>query len=244
MKYMGSKNRIAKHILPIMLKDRVEGQYWVEPFVGGANMIDKVDGNRIGADINPYLIALFKGLQEGRLLIEDIPKDLYDKARIEYNNKTTKEFDIFELACIGYMGSANGRFYEGGYSGISNTKIGTKRNYILESLKNLKKQMPLLVGIDFVSSEYDTLDIPENSIIYADKPYEGTKQYSFSKDFNHDDFWEWCRIKSRGGHTVFISEYNAPEDFECIWSQEVKSSLSANGKSGCSKKSIEKLFTI
>ena len=44
MKYMGSKNRIAKHILPIILKDRIENQYYVEPFVGGANMIDKVDG--------------------------------------------------------------------------------------------------------------------------------------------------------------------------------------------------------
>ena len=40
MKYMGSKNRIAKYILPIMLESRAEGMTWVEPFVGGANMID------------------------------------------------------------------------------------------------------------------------------------------------------------------------------------------------------------
>jgi len=37
MKYMGSKTRIAKYILPIMLKERKEGQVWVEPFVGGGN---------------------------------------------------------------------------------------------------------------------------------------------------------------------------------------------------------------
>ena len=65
MKYMGSKNRIAKHILPIMLAERKEGQFWVEPFVGGANMIDKVDGNRIGADFNEYLISLWQELQKG-----------------------------------------------------------------------------------------------------------------------------------------------------------------------------------
>ena len=59
MKYMGSKNRIAKYLLPIILKDRKEGQWYVEPFVGGANMIDKVDGNRIGADNNEYLIAMW-----------------------------------------------------------------------------------------------------------------------------------------------------------------------------------------
>lgn len=48
MKYMGSKARHAKELLPIILKDRKPGQWYVEPFVGGANMIDKVDGNRIG----------------------------------------------------------------------------------------------------------------------------------------------------------------------------------------------------
>ena len=49
MKYLGSKNRIAKEILPIMLKYRGE-RVWVEPFVGGANMIDKVHGHKIGCD--------------------------------------------------------------------------------------------------------------------------------------------------------------------------------------------------
>ena len=38
MKYMGSKTRIAKEILPIMLKNRTENQFWVEPFVGGGNI--------------------------------------------------------------------------------------------------------------------------------------------------------------------------------------------------------------
>lgn len=41
MKYMGSKNRLAKEIMPIMLKERGQ-RTWVEPFVGGGNMIDKV----------------------------------------------------------------------------------------------------------------------------------------------------------------------------------------------------------
>jgi DNA adenine methylase len=48
MKYMESKNRIAKYILPIMLAERDPEQWWVEPFVGGANMIDKVQGKRMG----------------------------------------------------------------------------------------------------------------------------------------------------------------------------------------------------
>jgi DNA adenine methylase len=43
---MGSKNKIAKHILPIMSNYRTNEMTWVEPFVGGANMIDKVEGKR------------------------------------------------------------------------------------------------------------------------------------------------------------------------------------------------------
>ena len=33
--------------------------------MGGGNMIDKVDGNRIGADSNKYLIAMWKELIRG-----------------------------------------------------------------------------------------------------------------------------------------------------------------------------------
>lgn len=65
MKYMGSKNRLAKHLLPIILKGRKPNQWYVEPFVGGCNMIDKVKGLRLGSDVNGYLIALAKALQGG-----------------------------------------------------------------------------------------------------------------------------------------------------------------------------------
>lgn len=41
---------------------------------------------------------------------------------------------------------------------------------------------------------------------------------------------------------MFVSEYSAPDDFVCVWSQEVKSSLSANGKAGGNKLSVERLF--
>lgn len=66
MVYMGSKNRIAKDLLPIITSSLKENQYYVEPFVGGCNMIDKVKHpNKIGADNNKYLIALLKYVQGG-----------------------------------------------------------------------------------------------------------------------------------------------------------------------------------
>ena len=162
--------------------------------------------------------------------------------RTSGNEVINIEFDLFTIAWIGYMASANGRFFEGGYSGISETKIGTSRNYIKESISNIQKQISSIRDINFVCCSYENLDIPQNSIIYCDIPYKNTKQYSFSKDFNYEKFWEWAREKSQNGYKVFISEYNAPDDFECIWQQEVKSSLSANGIAGGNKVSVEKLF--
>jgi DNA adenine methylase len=241
MKYMGSKNRIAKYILPIILKDRKPNQWYVEPFAGGMNVIDKVDGNRIANDNNKYLIEMWKGLINNTDRINDIPKSFYSEVRDCFNGKNDN-FNDFIVGWIGFMGSANGRFFEGGYSGKSKTKIGTERDYIAESIRNIEKQIPNMFGVEFSNKDYKQLNIPNNSIIYCDIPYKGTKQYSTSKNFNHEDFWEWCRKKTKEGHQVFISEYNAPTDFECVWEMKVKSSLSANGKIGGSKNSVEKLF--
>ena len=76
MKYMGSKNAIAKEILPIMQSVR-NNRTWVEPFVGGANMIDKVDGDRIGNDLNQYLISMWKALQNGWEMPSFVSEETY-----------------------------------------------------------------------------------------------------------------------------------------------------------------------
>ena len=138
---MGSKARFAKEILPIILNDKEPEQWYVEPFAGGMNVIDKVCGNRIANDKNKYLIAMWKGLQQNKYRPNEIDKDLYNKARDEYNNNTNIFFDDFLIGWIGWMGSANGRFFDGGYSGKSNTKIGTVRDYIKEAICNINKQI-------------------------------------------------------------------------------------------------------
>lgn len=137
MKYMGSKARFVNEILPIILKDRKENQWFVDLFCGGCSIAQEVDGKVIANDKNKYLIAMFKGLQENR-----------------------------------------------------------------------------------------------------NRPYEITKQYYTSKGFNHSDFWEWCRGMTKDGHKVFISEYNAPSDFTCIWSKEITNSMNTTK----TYKPTEKLF--
>lgn len=237
MKYMGSKSRIAKHILPIMLKEAEKHGItkWVEPFVGGANMIDKVPKSfkRIGYDLNDYIIEMFKSLQQGF-----IPKDLYSKEEYDYIKANKDE----NKALTGYVGincSYSGKWF-GGYAGIVNTKGGV-RNYQEEAKRNVLKQIVNLKDVEFHTSSYEALDF-NDCLIYLDPPYKGTTEYKDS-GFDHEKFYDWCRQQAKK-NIVFVSEYTAPDDFVCVWEQEVKSSLSANGVSGGSKVSVERLFKV
>jgi len=230
MKYMGSKNRIAKYILPIILKDRKDGQWYVEPFAGGANIIDKVEGNRIGSDSNKYLIALLKHMQDdGCDNFPHIGEHEYKKIRI---NK-----DDYPDWLVGYVGF-NLSFAAKFFGGYRRDKVG-KRDYENEAQQNLKAQQPNIVGVEFYHCNYDELDIPQQSIIYCDPPYQNTTKYKDKMD--HNVFWQWCRDKKKEGHPIFISEYNAPDDFFCLWQKEVNNSLT---KDTGAKKGVEKLFTL
>ncbi len=233
---MGSKNRIAKHILPIMLKDRKEGQYWVEPFVGGANMIDKVEGNRIGADFNEYTIEALKFIRDFIT-----PKNDTEFSEKDYNNAAEcyrAKLKITPVECYALIAFSFGAKWVGGWSRGKNSN-GEQRDYVSEQYRASERQKPLLQSVELIHSSYSDLEIPPSSVIYCDPPYEGTTGY---KDkFNHVEFWQWCRDKQKEGHTIFVSEYNAPDDFECIWKQELNVSVAKNGKH---KKAIEKLFTI
>ena len=226
MKYMGSKARIAKYILPIILKDRKPDQWYVEPFVGGANMIDKVEGRRIGADVNELLISALMNIRDDILTM---PKTNLEFTENDYKNRAWNFPDFKGFASFAY--SYSGKFWGGWCRDGEN-----KRDYVNESYKNAVKQSPKLQGVQFIWDSYNELKIPDESIIYCDPPYANTTKYK--DDFNHTVFWQWCRDMSDKGHQVFISEYNAPDDFECLWKKEIQSGLNTNS----TKKGIEKLF--
>lgn len=231
MKYMGSKNRIAKDILPIILKNRSNGQYYVEPFVGGANIIDKVKGNRIGADINNYMIALLDKLSSGWQPPLKITNEEF------LHIKQNKENYPPEL--VGYVGT---QLSFGSVWFCSFRKDnGGKRDYSAEAYRNVLKQSPNLKGIKFIHSDYLDLEIPEKSIIYCDPPYKGTDKYRGFENIDHNEFWEWCRLQKQKGHEIFISEFEAPEDFICVWQKNVNT-LVAERSGG--KNVVEKLFTL
>ena len=134
------------------------------------------------------------------------------------------------------MGSFKGKFFSG-YAGHSTmTAAGKIRDYTGEAIRNVLAQVPLLDGVQFTNCSCADMRVPPNSIIYCDPPYAGVAKYEYS--IGPKNFWSWCRERVAEGHDVFISEYNAPDDFVCVWEQKLRVSFNP----GISKQGIEKLF--
>ena len=231
MKYLGSKSKHAKHILPIILANRKENQVFCDVFTGGANIVDKIGGIRIASDINPYLICLLQSLQEGW-----VPPDSLSQQ--EYNSLKDHQ-DLNPLVAFAGFGCSFGAKWFGGYARGLNSK-NEPRNYALETKNNLLKQSPNLAGITFTCSSYDDLIVPANSLLYCDPPYFQTTKYR--DKFDHEKFWQWTDYMINAGHSVFVSEYIAPKSWQCVWEKEVVASFDHN-RGENPKKSIERLFT-
>ena len=235
MKYMGSKARIAPYILPIILKSRKPDQWYVEPFAGGMNSMAGVTGNRLAGDSNTYLIALWKALLSGWMPPKITREDYY---RIRDSKDTYSDFLVgWAGICCSYCG----KWFDS-FSGEVNTRVGTLRDYQEEALRNLRPQITSLMGVSLVAADYRDLPIPPRSIIYCDPPYGSHRGYRVP--FDHAGFWSWCGERVLEGHTLFVSEYRAPAPFRCVWQGALKSSLSANGKTGGSRTAIERLFSL
>ena len=236
IKYVGSKNRLSKHLTPIIqsyITNETVG--YLEPFVGGANMIDKIKcDNKIGYDVEENIINLLCALSDGWNPPKEVNEDMYKDVKLNPN-----KYDKQTYAYVGYQLSYGAKFW-GGYRRDS---IG-KRQYDKEAYNNVTKQSPQLKGIEFDCMDFR--DIPKDEIkgyvIYCDPPYRGTTKYK-TEPFPYDEFYEW--VKEMSIHnTVLISEYWMPDDFECIWQKETTTQINSKRKANDENNMrVEKLYT-
>ena len=235
MKYMGSKSRIAKDIVPIIQKyiDNNETDNYYEPFVGGCNIIDKINStHKYASDLNKYLIALLTHVSNGGELYDSVSRELYNEAKVAYKNNDKTKFEDYQIANIGFLASYNGRWFDGGYAKpvYEKTKTGLRyRDYYREAKDNLLKQATDLKGIAFSVCDYKEA-YPNGFVVYCDPPYNNTTGYENSKDFNFEEFWD-TMDKWSENNIVLVSELNAPENWISIWSKEVVRSLNTKDKS-------------
>lgn len=234
---MGSKNRIAKHLLPIMVEaaDSAGITTWVEPFVGGGNMIDKVPERfkRIGYDFNEHTVLAMIDIRDN---LGEIPNFVSEEYFSSLKGLPPQKITSWVRSACAYGGIFGNVIARGGFK-----KDGTPRDYAQEAKRNAIKQSPKIQGVEFIHSDYKDLDI-NNSLIYCDPPYQSTTGYS-TGGFDHKEFFDWCRLMAAKGNLVFVSEYNAPDDFECVWQGEQKTNFSSSRKKA-THNAVEKLFTL
>lgn len=238
LRYLGGKRNtnLAKSILDKILENREPGQYFVEPFIGGANIMVNVTGNRIGADRNPIIILLLKALQDGWLPPKDITKEDYIKMETYIhglvNNPKSPEtikkriaqldkskIDEREAAWFSLLG--HDFQFMGGYP--HRTPNIFKKAYD-DLFLNGKNEMEVrLRGVKLYNCNYWEIPLPPNSIIYCDPPYSNTTGYKdpssgtlTPQPFNNEKFWKWCIEKKEEGHTVFVSEESGHAKFKKI----------------------------
>ena len=235
MKYMGSKRRIAKHILPIMVGVAQERGItkWVEPFVGGGgNMIDKVPPSfeRIGYDLNDHAIMAMIDIRDRAA---DLPDSFSAEDRKRHRVQPAQS--LFSWACIV---TSFGADLTGGYAREKGSDDTTFCGY---GKRNALKQQPLIQGVQFTHGCYQDLDVT-NALIYCDPPYANTAGYK-TGDFDSEAFFDWCRAQAAKGNVVFVSEYNAPDDFVCLWQGEIKTNF-ASSRTAATHNAVERLFMV
>lgn len=238
MRYLGSKARFKKEIIPLITESLNGDNEFVDAFVGGANIIDSIDyKKKVGLDISKYTVAVWKEIQRfGTIWIpEAFDEEDYYEVKYNYKNHTTDSSD----AMIGYVGNclSYGSKWWGGFARYNPKK---NEDHVKEAYNSIKKQVENfkhLDDTDFICCSYDEYQYEPNSVIYCDPPYMNSIGYESS--FDHEKFWNWCRKMRDEGHFVYISEYSAPSDFECIWRKNVKESVGANVNN-----KVEKLFYI
>ena len=239
MVYMGSKSKYTQYIVPILQKvinDRGASLY-VEPFVGGANMIDKIKcERRIGYDRSDTLFALLNQARDNfSEVLADGSRELWDKGKgYVKDGIMPDDMTLAEIGAMEFFASFSNGGFPRGYA-----KNAAGRNYFQEARANMEKQAPNLKGIEFYQSNYYDLVKVTGAVIYCDPPYANTKHYGYASQekMDYDRFWNWVRELSKENY-VFVSEQVAPDDFEIVWEMEAKRTCGKDNNF----KATEKLF--
>ena len=226
MQYFGGKAKIAKYIVPYLEGVRKENQIFVEPFVGGANIVSQMSGKRKAYDFNEYLIEMYKGVQNGYELPDSLTEEEYKYIREH------KDEDKVLTGFVGFGCSFAGKWF-GGYA-----RNKQNHNYCKASKNSLMKKMSTMIDVEFDWRDYKSLFL-KGCLIYCDPPYANTTKYTGVPDFDSEEFWNIMRAWSKD-NDVYISEYEAPDDFVSVLEIPTKTNIRDKSDNVCRR--VEKLF--
>lgn len=213
---MGGKKKIgwkiAKDIVDYINRKNIRCRGYCEPFCGMLGVYKNIVESTISfndllaGDVNGSVIEMWKAAQRGWR-----PPTICTME--EYNALKTSDTVSPEKGFIAHHCSFAGKYF-GGYvperSRYRPMKNAGRR--VIDIAEKCKK-------VRFQQGDYQQFTDLEGYVIFCDPPY---KKYNYYFDttgkrivFDHDEFWDWCRVMSLH-NVVFVSEFDAPYDFEIV----------------------------
>jgi DNA adenine methylase len=237
MRYQGAKTKLIKYIKNVIETNCPQDYTFIDMFMGGANVIANINiKNKIGNDINPLIIELWKETQKGNFTAPNslTKEEYYDMKLDAVKHGCVK----YSKALLGYVSCACS-FGGGIWNGYAGYNPKKNEDHIKEACNGFNKQVKNFLFFDntqFCNETYENLKTPVKSFIYCDPPYRNTKGYKV--DFDYEKFDNFIREEIKTGKIFLISEYEMPDDFVCIWSKDYQNAM----KPGASDRKCEKLF--
>lgn len=232
MQYMGGKAMIAKRVVAAIMKDTDARSIWLEPFVGGANVMEHAAPHfqeARGYDVHPDLIMMWQHVTAGGTLPETITREMYAAHR----HATPSSLRGF----LGFGASFGGKWF-GGY-GVSPRDGELWR----QSARTVARQAGVFRrhGVRFGQADYASLRPAPGSVVYCDPPYLGTTAYA-TGGFDHQMFYQVVQSWAADCF-VYVSEYRVLPGVkhEVIWECERRTSLKATVNA---EVRLERLFRI
>ena len=267
LRYPGGKNRAIALFKDIIHLNNLQKCTYVEPFAGGASIalglliegdVERIIINDADPSIYSFWIScLTKNEEFCELLINTkVTVDVWQQQKEIYQSLREdaiqgKEYDKMALGFATFFLNRTNRSgiikggVIGGHAQTGNYKIDARFNKqnLEERLKTIAKFADQ-VEVHCKDAKQFLLDNcniwPTNTLIYCDPPYANTKKYE--SDFDHVKFWNWVRIMSKDGRYVYVSEYEAPSDFKCIWCRKKKDGMGTTNTGETQNIKVERLF--
>jgi len=231
MHYSGGKERIASKISMVLQPYVDESGVYIEPFLGGASVFARIKAQeKHGSDANPWLMTMWQACLDGWSPPDTVSEDEYaDIKRRKPKGPIT--------AFVGFGCSFGGKWF-GGYA-----RCAQGKSYAAVAQRSIARKIAGFGAANLRCVPYDrsSAGLHSNAVIYCDPPYINTTDCYSTDRFDSERFWGWVRKQEVLGHSVFVSEYVAPDDFVAV--AEFPKKVTMDKSNGYTER-IEKLFRL
>lgn len=203
MQYLGGKSRLSARIANAILVHTSNRTFYAEPFVGGGSIAEKLVpyfAEVEAFDVHEDLILMWQALQVGWVPPQSVSEATYNVLR--------KAPPSALRGFVGFGCSWGGKWF-GGYArqaGGYNYAAGAARSVVKIARNIARARLCLLDYRDFEPEAGD--------VVYCDPPYANVTGYSNS--FDNREFWTLMNAWVARDAIVFVSEYNAPDNWQPI----------------------------